>query len=165
MKRLSIKYLAIAVFLIITGFCAPALGQAEQVFKTGYTNIHYNNDKDLSDFLWRLGGTRIDIMSDRELASSRVDRIIDRVQAILDMRPKALKIDIYLSRGDLKYNKTAYYKYENKAIYISVDKMSDGVFAHEVSHAIINQYFTMPTPSKLQEIITQYVDKYLWSDY
>ena len=111
------------------------------------------------------GGVSIDFTREKEMASNRVDKIIERVETILDMRPKNLNIDIYLKRGDLKYNEIAFYQYKTSAVYLSVDKTSDGVFAHEISHAIVNRYFATPIPSKMQEIITQYVDRYLWSDY
>lgn len=159
----TIKYLTAILILTIgvsTGFC-----ESSNTFKTKYTTIHYKDDKDLSDFLWRLGGTRIDFARDKDMASNRVDRIVERVETIIDMRPKDLNIDVYLQRGDLKYNEIAFYQYKTSAVYLSVDKASDGVFAHEISHAIVNRYFATPIPSKMQEIITQYVDRYLWSDY
>ena len=81
------------------------------------------------------------------------------------MWPQNFNIDIYLHRGELQLNKVAYYEHKTKTIQISIDNVSDGVFAHEVAHAIISQYFSSPPPSKAQEILTQYVDKYLWSDY
>ena len=164
MKNCSpITYLAALLVLSIgvsTGFA-----ESSNTFNTKYTTIHYKDDADLSDFLWRLGGTRIDFARDKDMASNRVDRIVERVETIIDMRPKDLHIDVYLQRGDLKYNEIAFYQYKTAAVYLSVDKASDGVFAHEITHAIINSYFTMPTPSKIQEILSQYVDKYLWSDY
>ena len=163
MKRLLATYLT--VLLILTGSAVPAISQTEKTLKTKYTTIHFTDDKDLVDFLWRLGGTRIDLEQDKELASNRVDRIIERVQTILDMRPKGLNVDIYLQRGDLQNDERAFYKHNTNAVYMAVDKASDGVFAHEIAHAIVNKYFTTPAPSKVQEIITQYVDRYLWSDY
>ena len=155
----------IAALLILTAGASAGFCESSNIFKTKYTTIHYKDDKDLSDFLWRLGGTRIDFARDKDMASNRVDRIIERVETIIDMRPKDLNIDVYLQRGDLKYNEVAFYQYKNSSVYLSVDKASDGVFAHEITHAIVNRYFGVSTPSKMQEIITQYVDKYLWSDY
>lgn len=154
-----------AALLILTIGVSTGFAESSNIFKTKYTSIHYKDDKDLSDFLWRLGGTRIDFARDKDMASNRVDSIVERVETIIDMRPKDLNIDIYLQRGDLKYNEVAFYQYKTNAVYLSVDKVSDGVFAHEISHAIVNRYFTTPIPSKMQEIITQYVDRYLWSDY
>jgi hypothetical protein len=155
----------IAVLLILTTGVSTGFAETLNTFKTKYTTIHYKEDKDLSDFLWRLGGTRIDFARDKDMASNRVDRRVERVETIIDMRPKDLHVDVYLQRGNLKYNEVAFYEYKTNAVYLSVDKASDGVFAHELSHVIVNRYFPTPTPSKVQEIITQYVDRYLWSDY
>ncbi|MCX5679893.1 MAG: hypothetical protein NTZ95_04475 [Candidatus Omnitrophica bacterium] len=155
----------IAVFLILTAGVSTGFAETSNTFNTKYTTIYYKDDKDLSDFLWRLGGTRLDFSGDKDMASNRVDRIVERVETIIDMRPKDLHIDVYLQRGDLKYNEIAFYQHKTCAVYLSVDKVSDGVFAHEISHAIVNRYFTTPAPSKIQEIISQYVDRYLWSDY
>jgi hypothetical protein len=135
-----------------------------KTFKTSYAVIHYYQDKDMDDFIWRLGGQRLEFTNDRKLASNRVDRIVDRVQAILDMRPRDLKFDIYLERGPVKEDRVAFYDNKTRAIHISIEGATDGVVAHEVAHLIISKYF-VSAPSKIQEILTQYVDKYLWSDY
>jgi hypothetical protein len=135
------------------------------MFNTKYAAIHYYEDKDINDFIWHLGGKKFEFSSDVGLAQNRIDRIIERVETILDMWPKSFSINIYLQRGDLELNKVAFYNNKTKSIYVSIDNVSDGVFAHEVAHAIINQYFSSSPPSKTQEILTQYVDKYLWSDY
>lgn len=157
----------ISSIILLAALTNPSLtfAQSEKIFKTKYSVIHYTQDKDLSDFLWRLGGTRFDFLNDTNLARNRIDRIIERVEAILDMWPKDFNIDVYLHRKELAYNKFAYYEHRTKSIHASVDNASDGIFAHEVAHAVISQYFSSPPPSKAQEILTQYVDKYLWSDY
>ena len=144
----------------------PAIEETPQkVFKTKHTSVHYSNDQDLDDFIWRLGGQKMEITNDPELASSRIDRLVNRVQMILDMWPENFQIDIQLHRGPLKNNKVAYYEYQTKTIHICVDYTSDGVIAHELAHANIDQYFPSSPPSKMQEILSQYVDSHLWSDY
>lgn len=155
----------IIIFTAILLSPVSIFSQTEKTFKTNYSIIHYYEDKDLNDFLWRIGGKRFEYSSDIKLAQGRVDRIVERVETILDMWPKAFRVDIYLRRGDLEINKTAYYNSKINSILVSVDNVSDGVFAHEVAHAVIYKYFPSPPPSKTQEILTQYVDKYLWSDY
>jgi len=107
----------------------------------------------------------LEFPDDLQLASNRIDRIIYRVQTILDMWPKNFRINIYLHRNALESNKVAYHDHKSKSIHISVDYASDGVVAHEIAHAVINQYFPTPPPSKMKEILSQYVDKHLWSDY
>ena len=99
------------------------------------------------------------------MASFRLDRLVERVQTVLDMWPKNFLITIHLHRGALAANKVAYYEKSTKIIHVSVDYASDGVLAHEIAHANMFQFFQTPPPSKMQEILAQYVDKNLWSDY
>ena len=149
---------------------SPSVEQNNQegspkVFQTKYTTIYYYEDKDIDDFIWRLGGQRLEIARDPKMASYRLDRLVERVQAILDMWPRNFKITINLHRKPLSANQVAYYEKNTGVIHISVDYTSDGVVAHEIAHANIEQYFPVAPASKMQEILTQYVDKNLWSDY
>ncbi len=139
--------------------------ESQKVFQTKYSIIHYSEDKDIDDFIWRLGGQRLEFTNDPQMASYRIDRLVDRVQTVLDMWPKNFQITVYLHRGPLSANKVAYYEKNTKAIHVSVDYASDGVVAHEIAHASIEQYFSISPPSKMQEILAQYVDKHLWNDY
>lgn len=160
MRLLSLTVLFVTLLNSSSVFC-----QSEKIFKTKYATIHYLEDKDLSDFLWRVGGQRYEFSTDTNLARNRIDRIVERVETILDMWPKNFNLDVYLETKELKPNKVAYYEHKTKSIYSSIENVSDGVFAHEIAHAVISQYFSSPPPSKTQEILSQYVDKYLWSDY
>jgi len=139
--------------------------EPEKTFSTKYTTIRFVNDKDMDDFLWRLGGQRLDFTNETELVSNRIDRIVERVQAILDMRPVGFHVVVGLQRELPGQYKAAYYDPRKGTIYVAVDYATDGVLAHEIAHAVINRYFASPPPSKVQEILTQYVDRYLWSDY
>lgn len=141
------------------------MAQTPKLFKTKYAKIHYSDDKDLDLFFWRLGGQRLEFPKDAALASNRVDRIVERVEAILDMRPKNFSVDIALRRGMLDGGRAAFYDRRTRSIYISADYATDGVAAHEIAHAVIERYFAVPPSNKAQEILTQYVDKYLWNDY
>ncbi|MBP7055570.1 MAG: hypothetical protein KBB52_01790 [Candidatus Omnitrophica bacterium] len=163
MKRLII--LPITIFSAITIFQEAVFCASGKEFTTRYTTIHYNEDKDMDDFIWRLGGQKLEFSHDRALASSRVDRIIDRVRNVLDIQPAKFTVDIYLYRGPLESGQPAFFEYKTRSIHISIENVTDGVFAHEVAHAIINFNFGPALPSKVQEILTQYADKYLWSDY
>ncbi len=158
------RYTRILFFVIIIYILAVSSSYAME-FSTKYSVINYSEYSEMDDFLWRLGGERIDFLNNPQLASSRVDRIVDRIQAILGVIPRDLRFDIHLRRGILENDMKAYYDYKTKSIFISVDYASQGVLAHEIGHAIINKYFPSPLPGKVQEILMQYVDKYLWSDY
>lgn len=162
------RYLFNCIAAISTLVCisiAPAHAVSDLLFSTKYSIIHYSDYKDMDDFLWRLSGQHADFLNNPQLASSRIDRIVDRIQAILGIIPRDLRFNIYLRRGMLDNDMKAFYDYKTKSIYISVDYASDGVLAHEIGHAIINNYFPSYLPSKMQEILMQYIDKYLWSDY
>jgi len=137
----------------------------EKTFQTDYTKIYYLKDQDIYDFIWRLGGQRLEFLQDPSLSSYRIDRLVDRVQAILDMRPEALQFGINLKRGILRDEKLAFYEYSSGDVFVSVDYVNDGVLAHEIAHVVINKYFNSSSPSKMQEILAQYVDQHLWSDY
>jgi len=162
MRRCCILFLFFSISLISN---QPASAQAEKVFETKFTTIHYTDDAQIDSFIWRLGGHRLEYLNEPELASHRIDRLIERVSMILDMYPENFHIEIHLQQDPLPKNKIAYFEYETNAIYSSVDNVSDGVIAHELAHAIIVGYFPTPPPSKVQEILAQYVDKQLWSDY
>lgn len=162
MKKL---FLCAALALITIFFAAVAFAETEMSFSTKYSTIHYSEYSDMDDFIWRLGGERVDFLNNSQLASSRIDRIVDRIQSILGIIPRDLRFNIYLRRGMLEGDRMAYYDYKTKAIYASVDYASQSVIAHEITHAILNKYYPSQMPSKIQEILSQYVDKYLWSDY
>jgi hypothetical protein len=108
------------------------------------------------------------------LAQGRVDRIVERVKAVFDMYPPDLHFGIYLfqtydeienaykTMGIWGKAPIAFYSHRTKAIYISIEDITDRILAHEIAHAIINFYFGTQPPGKMQEILAQYVDKHLW---
>ncbi|MCM8776373.1 MAG: hypothetical protein NC930_08535, partial [Candidatus Omnitrophica bacterium] len=83
---------------------------------------------------------------------------------ILDMHPANFKLHIELYPVYEEGHIAAYVP-ENRSIRVYADKVTDGIFAHEVAHAIMHHYFLSPPPEKVQEILAQYVDRHLWEDY
>ena len=163
MKKLS--GIVVLAFILVILAAPRGWSQTQKTFQTKYTTIYYSEDADIDDFIWRIGGQRLEISSNPELASHRIDDLVDRVQALLDMWPPNFQVAIFLHRGALKANETAFYEKSERAIHVSVDYASDGVLAHELAHASIEAFFAVPPPSKMQEILAQYVDKHLWNDY
>jgi len=140
-----------AFFCVFNALFCPFAHAME--FSTKYATIDYSEYKDMDDFLWRLGGQHIDFLNNPRLASFRIDRIADRIQAILGVIPRDLRFRMLLRRGKLEGGREAYYDHKTKAIYISVDSVSENMLAHEISHAIIDAYFPASPPGKMQEII------------
>jgi len=52
----------------------------------------------------------------------------------------------------------AFYVLDNNTIYVNGDDVSINVFGHELSHAIQNEYFVVPPPEKIQEVLAGYVE-------
>ena len=133
-------------------------------FATDYTVIHYKRNKDLNDFLWKIGDIDLDAGKNIALARERIDRLVERVEDILNMYPEDFRVHIYLKTGYSEGN-IAFYSEATRTITIFVERVTDGVLVHEVAHAVIHAYFKTSPSRKVQEILCQYVDAYLWKDY
>lgn len=151
--------------------------EAEKAYETGCCTIRYNDDADLKTFTLRIGGFRFTSkgLDDRlSLVKPRVDKIMEKVQAALDMHPSDMRILIVLYPDYKTLEKKfreftvtgntplAFYANRTKTIYVDVKSITDGVLAHEMAHGVINFYFNTPPPAKMQEILAQYVDLHLW---
>ncbi len=55
----------------------------------------------------------------------------------------------------------SFYSPKYKTIFVSVKDIDLGVLAHEIAHAVIDFYYGMATPSKIQEVLAQYVESHL----
>lgn len=171
--------------LIITGIVniffvpAPPVFSREdwKVFETNCCRIQYQDDDHLRNFTLRIGGfkfTSEGLDDNPANAKTRVDEIMGKVQALLDMHPPDMRISMILypdheSLGIIfsQFSKTgnipiAFYAHKTKSIYVNVSGVTEGVLGHEIAHAVINFYFVTPPPAKMQEILAQYVDLHLW---
>lgn len=105
---------------------------------------------------------------------NKVDVIVERVIVVLDMRPSDIHFKIVLLPSEdnvqqiykAKYNRKvdyiAFYAPKDKTVYVSVNDIRIGVFAHELGHLIIDLYYgTTTTPSKIQEVLAQFVETHL----
>ena len=115
-----------------------------------------------------------------------VDSLFQKVQAVLDMPQPRLKVTIRLlkDRKDLSeayahsmasakgstlrtktYRKAplAFYWEKTNTIYLQIEKLSIGILAHEMAHAVIDHYFVVRPPAKIAEMLCQYVDRQISS--
>jgi hypothetical protein len=176
----GILFIFITVFLLEILVLVPKPLSAQEEWKTHESNccsIKYIDDGYLNTFTMRIGGFRFTskgLDNDPLNVRYRVDEIMEKVQAVLDMHPTDLHITILLYpdhpsverifrqftlTGDVPL---AFYSNKTKSIYVNVDSITDGVLAHEMAHAVINFYFKVPPPAKMQEILAQYVDLHIW---
>ncbi|TYO98333.1 hypothetical protein EDC39_107134 [Geothermobacter ehrlichii] len=106
---------------------------------------------------------------DRDV-SNKLDRFASLVQTILDMRPdnfryrvvlldSAEDVDrVYQQQYGMKRDFIAFFSPKTDTIYISTADVDRNVFAHELAHAVIHHYFHRAPPTKIHELLAQYVE-------
>ena len=55
----------------------------------------------------------------------------------------------------------AFYIFENNTIYATAREISESVLAHEMGHCILDHYFGIRPPRKIEEMLAMYVDEHL----
>lgn len=139
--------------------------RAERSVETQYATIRFTEESHLNEFLWRITGNRLSPgFTAAEPVKSRVDELVDRVQAILDVYPASLHFNIDLTAETRPGAPPARYEHDRKTVTVSPGTATDGMLAHEIAHAVICAHFTPPPPEKAQEILARYVDENLWSE-
>ncbi len=156
-----IIYCAIPILCVTAA--SHSLAASYETYRTEHATIHFEREEDLRDFFWRISGIDFRDMADRRGAGF-VDRIVTRTQSILDMYPRDFSVDIYL-KPSYQSGNIAFYSDTTRSITVYADRVTDGILAHEVAHAVMDAYFTLAPPRKVQEILSRYVDAHLWQDY
>jgi hypothetical protein len=153
--------------------------------ETKYTIIQYSSNKDVKkldrsiDFspgefslkgLFIVGDTKDPMGS----ITQKIDVLFEKVQQILDMRKRIKKVMINVYPDEKRFHEAYYhltwtechvrswYLYENNTIYINVDDVHEGILAHEMAHAIIDNYLDVRPPRATAEILAVYVDEHLF---
>ncbi|MCL5023252.1 MAG: hypothetical protein M1497_07780 [Nitrospirae bacterium] len=103
--------------------------------------------------------------------SGKIDVIVERVETILEMRPRNFTIalhvlpdadkvkELYRKKYFRNVDFVAFYAPSEKAVYIAADEAKAVILAHELAHAVIDQYFGVAAPVKIHEILAQYVEE------
>ena len=109
---------------------------------------------------------------DGQLAA-KCDTIFRRAEELLDMYPPGIHVtikvastqeeiqDFYAARYGHGTEAIAFYVFENNTIYTTGRDISAGVLAHEMAHCIIDHYFGVRPPRKIEELLAMYVDAHL----
>ncbi len=168
------------IFLSGIVLCVLSSASAANELKSRYTTIIYSTDDQVRRFnkelslgsLSYLLRNRTSITSADE-AGNKVDVLIERVEAILEMYPRGLKFSVVLLSSEnevqevfrKKYGRTvdyiAFYSPRDKTIYLSVKDIELGVLAHEMGHVIVDFYYGISTPTKIHEVLAQFVETHL----
>lgn len=154
--------------------------------ETQHTVIRYNSADDLKKFDRKINFSpgefslkslfsSSDSGDERKRFIEKIDALFERVQEILDMRKKSekkVKIQLYAGKKELEeayrelfggeLNVRAWYLFEINTIFINVDDVHEGMLAHEMAHAVIDNYLTVRPPRAAAEILAVYVDTHLF---
>jgi hypothetical protein len=162
--------------IILTCFSVSSANE----LKSRYTTIMYSNEDQVRRFnnevslgsLSYLLRNRGSVTTGDEV-KNKVDVIIERVESVLEMYPKALQFHIVLLPSDSEvqaifrkiYGKDAdyiaFYSPKDKTVYLSVKDIEVTVLAHEFGHMIIDFYYDIATSEKIHEVLAQYVEEHL----
>ena len=180
-KRILIPALILLTFssaLVI--YCQTQSWQGTERLASGYAKIFCESEETLRLFNKRLKlGSLSSLLrgrGPRELSlegqvSEKVDTIVERVKTILEMHPKNFRVSInVLPDADSvravyrrKYYRdvdfVAFYAPSEKAVYVAADEVKSLVLAHELAHAVIDQFFGVAAPVKIHELLAQYVEE------
>jgi hypothetical protein len=169
--------------VVLGGFLpdSDALGQ-EGVYNCRFASIHYQDPVQLERFAEKIQPGALTLSLNQIFmaggkagpetrAGRHVDQLFQRVQSVLEMPKPDLKIQIRLFRNQEDLSQAfekiaqrptqspAFYWKENNTIYVHMEKVSLGILAHEMAHAVIAHYFIISPPEKISELLCQYVDR------
>lgn len=180
------KYLTLLIILYASFFAGNVYSQEENrnMFSSKFCTIFYDNDVDLKrvnrninlsfpDF-YSPGAYREDAgLSIEGIISDKFDAIFNKAEELLDMYPARIHvaINIYKTRETLdevyeeffnEPNKAiSFYIYKTNTIYTLESELNENILAHEMAHCIIDHYFVILPPIKIQEMLSAYVDVHL----
>jgi hypothetical protein len=172
------------VFCIVLAFLsAYPLQLSAMELQTKYVTVQYASRQLLSDWHGKIGPGKKGDGDDRPMAGSlsvedglpaTLDSLVERVQTALEMFPAQLHFSIVLLEDAAavasvhlqKYGKNidniAFYSLSADTIYISVEDMHFGVLVHELSHAVIDNYFDFRLPYDVYELMAQFTEKQIF---
>ena len=105
--------------------------------------------------------------------AAKCDTLFRRAQELLDMYPPGIHVTVKIARRREEIRSThaahygfgteaiAFYVFAHNTIYATGKDLSASVLAHEMAHCIIDHYFGIRPPRKIEEMLAMYVDAHL----
>jgi len=161
-----------------SNFIAEGLEDWSQL-ESGYFTVYYRPDANLKRIYNRINTRGFSVARNPPISALsgpeaklayRLDLIFARVREILGMYPPGVHVNIKIFKNSREVNKEycrltrfgdecrSFYVYSNNTIYTSEQEISDSVLAHEMTHALVDHYFSTNPPEKVAEILAQNVD-------
>jgi len=179
------SFIIFSIFYIAS-FSALAYPQEENrnSFSSKFCTVCYENDVNLKKVNIRVNPEFSNFYSPRnykenpgilieDIISNKLDAIFNRAEEILDMYPAKIHVAINIYKTQEELNKVyeeffnepnkavSFYIYKTNTIYTVESRLNENMLAHEMAHCIIDHYFIIMPPKKIQEMLAVYVDIHL----
>ena len=108
-----------------------------------------------------------------KLLAYKFDLIFRKAETLLDMYPRGIHVNVKIYKSPEQLEKVycgitgrvnrvgSFYIHKQKTIYTTVKAISEAVLSHEIAHSIIDHYFVIFPPRKIQELLATYVETHL----
>jgi hypothetical protein len=176
----------LVVFLILVVVTGSYAADLPLILTTKHTILTFNTEDDVATFndsiRYEAANSLASIFSSPSSSDvqkdviRKVDLLFEKVQLILDMRKpmKKVTVRIHSNEGQLKgslmqlyqqgNNPRGWYLFENNTVYLNVKDVHEGMLAHELGHAIIDNFLSVRPPKATAEILAKYVDVNLFNE-
>ncbi|MDP2920953.1 MAG: hypothetical protein Q8O12_01100 [Candidatus Omnitrophota bacterium] len=174
----------IILSIVLSGKTGYSQEEDRSFFSSKFCTVFYANDVDLKKVNRRVSLGFSNFYSPRKyggssglsienILSDKLDAIFNKAEEILDMYPAKIHvaINVYKTQDDLdrvyeeffnEPNKAvSFYIYKTNTIYTVESQLTENILAHEMAHCIIDHYFVILPPRKIQEMLSVYVDIHL----
>ena len=170
----------------IAGFSALAYPQEENrnSFSSRFCTVFYESGVNLKEVDIRVNPGFSNFYSPgnykgtpgiltEDVLSNKLDAIFNKAEDILDMYPAKIHVSINIYKTQEGLNKAykeffnepnkeiSFYIYKTNTIYVVESQLNENILAHEMAHCIIDHYFIIMPPRKIQEMLAVYVDMHL----
>lgn len=181
MKCKIVFVIFIILYIGLSGKMVYSQEEDRSFFSSKFCTVFYNDEVDLkrvnrrinlgfSNFYSPRNYKKSSGFSTKDILSDKLDAIFNRAEEILDMYPSNVHvtINIYKARQELDmvyesfFNEPnqaiSFYIYKTNTIYTVESQLNENILAHEMAHCIIDHYFIVLPPRKIQEMLSVYVD-------
>ncbi len=184
LTRLHIlRCLCLMPFLVALTLLVPSGARADdRILQSKFCTVHYSDSDQLEKFTGKIRAGALNRTLNKFLVGNVgdsnqselgefLDGLFKRVQLVLDMPMSGLRVEIQLHRNVREVREVytqltgqssdapAFYWKKNNTIHIQAENLTVGMLAHEMGHAILDHYFAVQPPTKIAEMLCQYVDK------
>jgi hypothetical protein len=181
--RKNLILIGITYLFIYTGN-SYSQEETKAVFSSRFCTVFYENEVDLGVVNKRINLEFSDFYSSRnynespgisleDMIAEKFDSIFNKAEEILDMHPARIHVAINIYKRQEGLNKAyeeffkepntavSFYIYKTNTIYTMESAINANILSHEMAHCIIDHYFVILPPTKIQEMLAAYVDAHL----